>query len=326
MKDKLKKIPFFKYINYFRIKLILKSENKYSNRMFLKYFINSLRKTEKNYEYEIMLAIHKIEKGLSCKKTRPFGIDKIKKIISCINYISKDTYVYNYAYNILVEYKKNYELNKWNDRDEFLLVSTFLNNNNNYKKMNVGSFEYKYADNIEYANIDYDKFMSSRHSIRNFKNQELSSIDIEKAINIARKSPTACNRQMCKIYYAKKAKSKEILKKRAQGLGLFEFDGLNYFVVTYDLSSCLFVGEQYQGLFNAGLVSMNFVNGLHSIGIGSCFIQFGNRHDDEDEIKKILDIPESERIAIIIVAGYYDTVSRIPCSVRKEKENIFFVR
>ena len=71
----------------------------------------------------------------------------------------------------------------------------------------------------------------------------LDEKDIKKAIEIASKSPTACNRQMCNIYYAKSKKSSEVVKKYAQSLGLFNFKGINYFVITYDVSSCLFVGE-----------------------------------------------------------------------------------
>lgn len=325
MKNKIKKLPFFKFLNYFRVKYILKKENNYSNKLFLKYYINSFSKSKRNYEYEIMLAIHQIEKGLSCKKLRPFGKDKVKNIIKDIDKIDIKSFVYNYGINILKKYVEVYDENKWSNEPEYIEVKDFLKSTPDLNsKMKVGSKLISFND-IK-TDIDYEKFISTRHSIRNFSKRKLSDKDIEKAIRIASKSPTACNRQMCNIYYAKSYNSGEIIRKYAQGLGLFDFEGINYFIITYDVSSCLFAGEQYQGLFNAGLVSMNFVNGLHSLGIGSCFIQFGNRHEDEIAIKKQLNIPNCERIAIIIVAGYYDNVSKIPCSVRKNPNDIFFIR
>ena len=53
-------------------------------------------------------------------------------------------------------------------------------------------------------------------------------------------------------------------------------------------------GERNQGWFNAGLVAMNFVNALHSLGIGSCFVQFGNSNQEEKDLKKLLNINKSE--------------------------------
>lgn len=68
---------------------------------------------------------------------------------------------------------------------------------------------------------------------------------------------------------------------------------------------------------------MNFVNALHSLGIGSCFIQFGNDYKEEKQLKQILNIPESEKISVIIAAGYYKDKSIIPYSSRKYRKEIY---
>ena len=62
---------------------------------------------------------------------------------------------------------------------------------------------------------------------------------------------------------------------------------------------------------------MNLVNALHSAGIGSCFCQFGNSPEQEEQLKKDLGIPESERIAIILAAGYYPEKCTALASCRK---------
>ena len=123
---------------------------------------------------------------------------------------------------------------------------------------------------------------------------------------MALKSPTACNRQMVKIYYVKSKEKKDYILKIGQGFSGFKYDGINIFVITFDINANYFVGERNQGWFNAGLVSMNFVNALHSLGIGSCFVQFGNTNKEEEKVKKILNIPSNERIAVLLSAGYYD--------------------
>ena len=76
-------------------------------------------------------------------------------------------------------------------------------------------------------------------------------------------------------------------------------------------------------MLNAGFFSMNFVNGLHSLGIGSCFVQFGNSSKDEKKIKAMCHIPVNERIAVFIAAGYYSENSIIPLSSRKSLFDIY---
>ena len=141
---------------------------------------------------------------------------------------------------------------------------------------------------------------------------------------MAIKTPTACNRQMCKIYYMKSINSKRVIEHYAKGgLGLFDLTNANYFVITFDISANYFIGERNQGWFNSGLVTMNFVNALHSLGIGSCCIQFGNSFKEEVKMKEELNIPKSERIGVIITAGYYDEISKIPYSTRKPIDEIY---
>ena len=153
----------------------------------------------------------------------------------------------------------------------------------------------------------------------------MSEIDIAKAIDMTLKTPTACNRQMCNIYYVKNKKLSNFLVSIGQGFGGFEKENLNIFVITFDVNANYFVGERNQGWFNTGLVSMNFVNALHSLGIGTCFVQFGNSHTEEERIKKTLNIPKNERIAVLLAAGYYDEKNLVTASPRKNIESIYKV-
>lgn len=322
----LKKIPI---INYIKNKKSIYDFTR-DKKFYLNNCINSKRITKEKVEYEMILEVHRIEKGFSCLNQRPFGIDKINRIIELIDIFCNKAYEKSFAYNLsistLVEYKKLYEEKGWIDREEYFIVKKYLEKNFDYEYVRVGAFDLYKNDFIEYAKIDYDKFLSSRRSVRNFSNQKLKEKDIIKSINMAIKTPTACNRQMCKIYYIEDELMKKNVESFALGLGLFELDNANYFLVTFDVSANYYVGERNQGWFNAGLVSMNFVNALHSLGIGSCCIQVGNRFDDEQKLKKILNISDSERIAVIITAGYYADISRIPFSTRKSIEDIYIKR
>ena len=153
--------------------------------------------------------------------------------------------------------------------------------------------------------------------------KKITDDDARKAVLMAIKSPSACNRQMCKIYFINDETKRERTIKYGHGLTNFNLNNTNIFIITFDISSYCSIGDRHQGWFNAGLIAMNFVNALHSIGIGTCFIQFGNDINEELELKRLLNIPENEKISIMIAAGYYKDESIIPYSTRKDINEIY---
>lgn len=325
VKELIKSIPGMKKILSLRHNLEYIRDRK----LFFNNYMYSYPVTKEKLEYDILLEVHKLEKGFAvAKNQRPFGFEKIKRIVEIIDMYEKNqfekSFAYNIAYSSLKSYLKFYEEKKWIDKEEYIYVQNFLSNKNDYKYIPVGAFDLKKSSFInDIMKFDYEKFSSSRRSVRNFSSKKLNDNDIKKAVEIALNTPTACNRQMCKIYFVNSSDKKKIIEKFAQGLGLFDLTNVNYFVLSFDISASYFIGERNQGWFNSGLVTMNFVNALHSLGIGSCCVQFGNSNKEEAEFKKLLNIPVSERIGVIIAAGYYDEISRIPYSTRKPISEIY---
>lgn len=328
MKDKLKKLYFVKMLIKMRDKYKRKREFISDYHFFEHNYMRSKPITKEKVEYEMILEIHKLEKGFACKEIRPFGIEKVKKLISLINKFDdlkfEESFSYDMSLSALEEYKKFYEEKKWTNLEEYLIVDKFLKSNHRHNYVKVGAYNVSRKELLQGQEVDFLKLLSSRKSVRNYAAKKLKKEDINKAIKMALLTPSACNRQMCKIYYIEN--KKEIVKKYAQGLGLFDMSNINYFIITFDVSNYHFIGERNQGWFNAGLLAMNFVNSLHNVGIGSCFCQFGNSNKEELEMKKELKISNSERIAVIIAAGYYDEISRIPYSTRKSEKDIYYGR
>ena len=263
-------------------------------------------------------------------KLRPFGQ---KKIFSIINLLKKDIKYNNYqndfsfinGINILREYKRVYEDNKWTNKNEYKNISIFLDKFKNISKSKVGAFILTSDELKKDYNIDYKKFVKSRHSTRNYKNITLKLEDIKSAIDIARYSPSACNRQYIKVHYFPKGKMKKNIIDYSLGKGGIYLEGVNTFIITFDVNGLFSIGERNQGYFNAGLFSMNLVNAFHSLGIGTCFIQFHNSFREEKKLKILNKIPLNERIAVILYAGYYDKKSIFAVSPRKDIEDYFIL-
>jgi nitroreductase len=278
--------------------------------------------------YNIILHTNTLEKSMSHFDLRPFEEKKTKIII---NLLKKQLNFENYerlfsfinGINSLREFKKVYEEHNWTDKKEYKEVYDFLKEYKEIKKQKTGVYVLTKEELKNDYDIDYEKFIKSRHSTRNYKNMTLKIEDIKKAINMAKYSPSPWNRQYIKVHYYPQGKMRRNVINYSLGKGGLYLEGVNTFIITFDTNGLTGKGERNQGYFNAGLFSTNFVNALHSLGIGTCFIQFANSVSDEEKLKKLNKIPSSERIAVILYAGYYDEKSIFCVSPRKDFEEYF---
>ena len=134
---------------------------------------------------------------------------------------------------------------------------------------------------------------------------------------MAKYTASACNRQYIKVHFYPTGKMRQNVIKYAVGKGGLYLEGVNTFIITFDVNGLIGSGERNQGYFNAGLFSINFVNSLLSLGIGTCVIQFSNYVSQEEKLKELNQIPSYERVAVILFAGYYDDKSIFAVSPRK---------
>ena len=288
-------------------------------------------KTSKQIEYKIMLLVHALEKGMCNKKLSPFGFKKINELMTLVEKANKRGYSlsevsYQMAFNIIKKWSEIFKENNWTDNINYMNAKKFIDKYENrilVDNIIVGKTLYTEENYNKYFGFDYLDAISTRKSYRQFSPKELKKEDIEYCINSAILTPTACNRQMIKIYFVQNFEKKKILQEQIMGLSGFTTETTNLFLITFDISAFDFYGERNQGFLNAGLVAMNLCNAMHFKGIGSCFLQWGNSNKIEEKIKRELEIPVNEKIAISIGAGYYNGPINVPSSYRKKIDQIY---
>lgn len=298
--------------------------------VFCKYYMEESDKRE-DYEYRMLMFVHNIEKGMCMPNPRPFGKEKVAKLMDMIKACEKEErYVNSSAYkmsiSILYQWVLFYKEHGWND-ELMKMVDAFLANyGTDMKGMDVG---YKIVQKQELTvngNTAFDEVIKTRRAVRTFSDKKLEPNVVKECVLLAQAAPTACNRQMIKIYQISNRENCDIITDTIYGASGFTRDTVNYFVLTYDVKSLDYYGERNQGYLNAGLVAMNLANALHSRGIGSCFIQWANTASEEREVKKHLGISETEHIAVVLGAGYYADEMYIAKSCRRDMEEIFTSR
>ena len=140
MKEKLKKIKFLRKIVFYIKKLRFYKEYNLDYKYFTRNYIYS-HKSKETIGYDILLLVHSLEKGMSNKVLRPFGREKIIRLIGLIkeysNYGDSDDYEYIIAINTLRAYVDIYKDHGWQE-EENKIVNSFLRSYKDIKQIDVG--------------------------------------------------------------------------------------------------------------------------------------------------------------------------------------------
>lgn len=293
---------------------------------FSKYYAGSAE-NKNDYRYSIMMLVHSLEKGMCHTDPRPFGRKSVLELIKFLeNYPSEQTgdFEYQLGLSVLNAWLDFYITRGWETEEPFADVSVFMNGKGLPSTIKAGSKEYAPVL-MGFDDAVLERLFLSRHSVRDYQNKKINQDDLEFALKCFVETPTACNRQMCRIYYISNPEISTLLKNTVIGISGFNKETVQFFVITYDLASLTYSGERQQGFFNAGLCTMNFLNGLHVKGIGSCCLQWSNKYNEDKMVREKLKLRESERIAVIVGAGYYLEHNIIPSSVRRDISDVYSV-
>ncbi|WP_197026406.1 nitroreductase family protein [Oribacterium sp. P6A1] len=256
---------------------------------------------------------------------RPYGLDKVKELIGYLNAYSetrREEFEYQLGVSALFAWTDFFEKHNWQSELAYNDVIVFLKDKNRNAGFQAGAKLYRPGDTFVDAKV-YEEMFLSRHSVRDYQERKIDLADVQFALKCFVETPTACNRQMCRVYYIQNQEITDLLNHVVIGVPGFNKKTVQYFLITYDLASFAYSGERQQGLFNAGLCTMNFINGLHAKGIGSCCLQWSNKYKQDVEVREKLGLRDSERIGIVVGAGYYLDENIIPCSVRRRSEDVF---
>lgn len=288
-------------------------------------------KTQVAQESKILRQTHMIEKGMSLSSPRKgFGQEKIKTLF----YMLEEYLLLGYpsegmpfqdALCVLNEYVKMQKefgfenkqmINKLKEYDHLRIDN-----------LSAGICKDTRENLMSYVNKTYPEFFYSRHSMRQFDSKKVSVNDVRRAIRVAQKAPTACNRQATRVYmYEEDSINKEIGELIAGNTG-FANDVKNYLVVTADVSAFYDTFERNQIYIEAGLFTMALVEALHYYGIGSCILQNGEYHKKNKKFKGICkNISDSEKIILFIAIGYYKDSFSYALSLRKNVDDVFIRR
>lgn len=239
---------------------------------------NGKKYNESKIRFEMIRNVHSIEKGMCISNMRlGYGKKKIEYLIGLVEeYISSgfDTEAteLKMVCASLRKYGDLHEAMGYND--EFIdMVKKY----SVHLEEIIGENCNKYAGYITITN-DWkhdssmlEEIINRRHSIREFTGENVSDEDILRAVEMANKCPSACNRQSTRIYIVDKEKAIS-LKGWLSGIGGF-VDDISKFLIITGKASAFNNGETFQYIVSAGILTGYLTLCLNELGIGNCVIQ-----------------------------------------------------
>ena len=168
-----------------------------------------------------------------------------------------------------------------------------------------GTTEFSPMTKEEVQKLNYADFVKSRHSIRHFDSESVPGESIERAIALARHTPSACNRQGWKARWIEdKNQITELLKWQNGNRGFGEeIDKL--IIITGDLRYFSKSRELYQVFIDGGMYAMRVLDALHYEGIGTIPMSAALTAEQEKSVRKILGVDDAEVFILFIGVGYY---------------------
>lgn len=276
----------------------------YDNISYMKYSASVFQENDKTkLEGRICVLYHAIEKGMSLRKSQDgFGKEKVTKLIElCSKYkeLGGDDDLLNTCRNVLRGYCSHQEKHLNSD---FLKK---LKNSELYKlessTQSDGGVEALTINKFDFA--EYKKFILARKSVRNFRDEEVEFEELKDAIDIARYTPSVCNRQPWKSYIYTDASEIEKALSHQNGNRGFGEQVKGLILVTGEKKKFWHAIERNEVYVDGGMFSMSIVYALHAKNLSSCCLNLNMTARKEVELKKQLNIPASEALIMMIAVG-----------------------
>lgn len=308
----------------------------------LKYFLRDIFNVYRNMYWplhnksalqlssELLFQFHKIEKGLVMPgPKRFFGQDPARAVINLLNTwdlkaLPVDDPVYLGALETLHAYMNRLQSESL-DKDDRVLshVQSFLIKHPTRTRLLatphlLASINPDIVSNVH----QFDELVSVRKSVRSFTSAKVPREIIKHAVSLAQLSPSACNRQPCRIYLITEDIKKNALLALQNGNKGFGHLIPALAVITSDSSAFFDASERHEPYVDGGLFSMTLMYALSAQGLATCCLNWCVSPSNDIALRNILPLVDSEVVIMLMAIGYPEPDVLVPRSARKSTENV----
>lgn len=165
--------------------------------------------------------------------------------------------------------------------------------------------------------LDLLALARGRKSVRWFRPDPVPEEVLQTAMEIARNSPTACNRQPFRF---RVVRSPQLLKKIVHlpmGTAGYADNIPAIIVITGRLGNYFDERDRHLIYIDAALAAMAFIYGLEAQGVNSCCINWPDIESREHQLSELLGLAPDERAVMCMAVGYADPDGMVPWSEKR---------
>lgn len=296
----------------------------YDGYRFFRYSGIVSRKSDKDLDYKVIKKYHSLEKSLSFKKRRKgagwsaayelLRLIQEKKNIKSIQQKS--------AVKVLHEFYENSNSGSFVGEE----IERFLEDNHRSLDLNVagGAYVLKSEAVLKGKLESPEAFFNSRYSIRSFKKLNVDKNVLRRALELASKTPSVCNRQSWKIFHLNGPKLIGQALALQNGNRGFSEEVNDLLIIATDLRSFDSEIERFQQWIDGGLYAMSLVYALHSLGVASCFLNLSLPPSKDLKLRKLIKAPGEYSFITMIAIGYPEDEFTVCASARTPCEEYYF--
>jgi nitroreductase len=276
----------------------------------------------------MLASAHVIEKGMSLPSPRlGYGQQMLKSLIDLSKKYESNGYdlsafPYVNAKAVLGAYY-DYHVEMKHDLGE---IGQEIRELSKDASTDAGCMAFSNDDYRRLAQGDFRSCAQSRYSIRAFSREPVPESKVTEALEIARKTPSVCNRQSWHTYWVRSKDAKQYLGELQNGHRGFGDQVDSFLVITTDLHSFFGVGERNQSFVDGGLYAMSLLYALHYVGVGACPLNWCMPANVDKKLRARIDIPLNENIVLVIAIGALPEKIRAAQSVRKSVADTLLIR
>jgi nitroreductase len=175
------------------------------------------------------------------------------------------------------------------------------------------------------APVGYEDLLElalQRRSVRWYLPASVPRELIDRAIDVAALSPSACNRQPFEFRVFDDPELVQRVASIPKGTRGFA-EGFPAFVVIVGRLAAFFAERDRHLIYiDGGLAAMSFVLALESLGLASCCINWADDAEQERAMARAIGLSPDERVVMCIALGYPDPSAMVPYSQKRPLERL----
>lgn len=280
---------------------------------------------QRSLEARITFHTHSLEKGLSHTKLRlGFGEAPIRALVEELSLYDARGYVKeSRAYQIALSALRSYvDLHRGvvPAPSSLDVLPTWLMEE--LDGAGDGSEAVVHLSDSRYGDPDesFEGVLSRRHSVREFGTDPVCLNTLRRAVEMAGRAPSACNRQTARVRIVTDAELISRVKSLQGGLGGYP-DPPVMLLVTSDVRDFLDPTERNQPFVDGGLFGMALLLSLERLHLAACPLHAMFSRPVEAEMRSLLDIADSELLVFFVAVGSIPHDVKVPASFRNSVDN-----